>query len=142
EYACRAGSTTQFFWGDRAEEGQGYLNAADAAPRPGGEPWRYRFPFSDGFWRTAPVKSFRPNAWGLYDMAGNACEWCRDWYGEFSSDPATDPKGPRSGEYRVVRGGSWYVCPVSCRSAYRYRYSPAMAGDLNGFRVCRLGSGG
>ncbi|MDO4569286.1 MAG: SUMF1/EgtB/PvdO family nonheme iron enzyme [Planctomycetia bacterium] len=57
--------------------------------------------------RTTAVKSYSPNAWGLYDMHGNVWEWCSDWYGDYVESPTSDPKGPLGGSDRVNRGGSW-----------------------------------
>ena len=86
---------------------------------------------------TVAVGSFRPNGWGLYDMHGNVWEWCQDWGwgGSYPSGSVTDPLGPRSGDLRVYRGGSWSGTAVNCRSANRNRNEPTNRNNNNGFRV-------
>jgi len=124
EYACRAGSSTEFFWGDDTAGGQGYLNAADETPSPEGGTWNWKFPFKDGYYFPAPVGRFKPNPWGLHDMHGNVLEWCQNWYGDYPTGAVTDPQGAASGQYRVCRGGSWDSYPGLCRSASRYYGAP------------------
>ena len=135
EYAARAGSTTAYYWGNRidcsramyanAEEGPD--NCAEAVERRG-------LPENS----PAPVKSYAPNAWGLYDMSGNVWEWCRDWFGPYSAKAQIDPQGPDSGEMRVRRGGGWFSPKYSLRSANRAYGHPASRLSTTGFRVIRL----
>ena len=78
-----------------------------------------------------------PNAWGLYDMHGNVYEWVQDWYGDYPAGPVTDPTGPAKGEYRVLRGGSWFDLARHSRSAFRNYYFPDLRDYYIGFRVAR-----
>ncbi len=140
EYACRAGTDTAYHWGDRPEDGVGWCNVADQSAR--AEFSRVPspsllFPWSDGYTFTAPVGQFRPNAFGLHDMHGNVLEFCSDWYGQnyYQDSPATDPTGPKSGEFRVLRGGDWSSYPKGCRAAKRYRDKPSIRCSNLGFRV-------
>ena len=94
--------------------------------------------YKDGYAEAAPVGRFDANPYGLYDLSGNVCEWCRDWYGDnyYESSPASDPQGPDSGEYRVWRGGSWTIADTDAfRCAYRGNFKPGYRDFALGFRV-------
>jgi formylglycine-generating enzyme required for sulfatase activity len=94
--------------------------------------------------RTTPVGSYPPNAWGLFDLHGNVCEWCADRYGEeyYPQSPRQDPPGPPEGSLRVIRGGGWRSAGQYCRSAFRDTDVPSDWDDALGFRVALVLSGG
>jgi formylglycine-generating enzyme required for sulfatase activity len=119
EYACRAGSTTAYCYGD------------DEA-RLGDYAW---FAGNSGG-ATHPVALKKPNAWGLYDVHGTVWEWCQDWYGPYADGAVTDPRGPDAGDYRVLRGGSWRFDARHARSAFRTGIAPASG--LNGYAGLRV----
>jgi sulfatase modifying factor 1 len=126
EYACRAGTTTPFNTGATISTDQANFDGKFVYP--GGKPGKYR----QG---TTPVRTFPPNAWGLYDMHGNAYQWCSDWYGRYPSGAVTDPHGPEKGSDRVIRGGRYGSGPRYLRSAARYSYNPNNSSVVFGFRV-------
>ncbi|MCY2993137.1 MAG: formylglycine-generating enzyme family protein [Planctomycetota bacterium] len=124
EYACRAGSTSEFSFGDSEAELEKYA-------------W---YDKNSGN-TTHPVGAKQANAWGLYDMHGNVAEWCADGYGPFAAWQVIDPSGPGLATNRVLRGGSWYNYGRCCRSAYRFRAVLGGRNVLNGFRVAGVRSG-
>jgi formylglycine-generating enzyme required for sulfatase activity len=138
EYACRAGTTTQYWCGDDPEGLAQVANVADATVKAKLN-LKFTIRGNDGYTFTSPVGSFRPNPFGLYDMHGNAWQWCADWYDEryYGASPADDPKGPDFGVYHVLRGGSWDDRPYNPRSAERNWYTPDGRGSDAGFRVVR-----
>jgi formylglycine-generating enzyme required for sulfatase activity len=129
EYACRAGSTTAFANGGITKLECGYDPNLDAMG------WYC----ANSGKKTHPVARKNPNAWGLYDMQGNVWEWCQDLYGDYPTGQVTDPKGPSSGRYRVMRGGDWRLYTRHCRSAHRRAGTPGYSRRIGnvGFRLAR-----
>jgi len=123
EYACRAGTTTKYSFGDDRQKAGEYG-------------WFTNNTQKD--W-TQPVGQKKPNAWGLHDMHGNVAEWCADWYDRayYAKAPEADPKGPSTGTIRVLRGGTWNFWPNITRSADRLGSTPDDRYHFYGLRIAR-----
>jgi len=144
EYACRAGTTGRYFWGSDPADAGTWANVRDRELARWEQRWVEAgmlqpaaiFPSDDGYVLTAPVASFRPNAWGLYDMLGNVAELCADRYARFTSAAQVDAPGPAVGDDRVRRGGTAGQVPALVRCASRLRVDPTMSlDDGTGFRL-------
>jgi formylglycine-generating enzyme required for sulfatase activity len=136
EYACRAGTTSCWYTGEDRQELRRAGNLADAALK-AEFPNSAVMPWNDSFAFTAPVASFQPNPFGLFDMYGNAFEWCSDWYDPkyYERAPEEDPQGPSTGKARVIRGGAWSLTAEFCRSGdLSGSDAPGTRTVYNGFR--------
>lgn len=116
EYACRAGTTTTYYWGNS-------MNG------------NYAWYIDNAGGKAHPVGGKTANAWGLYDMSGNLLERCLDWHGALSY--GTDPKGAASGENRERRGGCWNNDAIICTSSFRNSNAPSVTNGVDGFRLVR-----
>ncbi len=122
EYACRANTTTTFYWGSSLDGAYCWLPSVSNQS-------------------TNPVGTKLPNGWGLYDMNGNVWEWCWDWYGSYSAGAAVDPTGTMHESFRILRGGSFNNFDMDLRSANREYQTPQYRENFVGFRVVRSASG-
>lgn len=136
EYACRAGSTTDFYWGKDFDP---YPATTADTTNFGVYAFWYgnsgAFAAGEAGYGTNPVASKTANTYKLYDMAGNVSEWVNDWYGEYDSTAVTDPTGPDSSDWHFNRGGNWGSYALYVRSACRTFGSVQYAYYCYGFRV-------
>jgi formylglycine-generating enzyme required for sulfatase activity len=119
EYAARAGTTGDYGGTGVLDQMGWYWNNSGSTPHPAGQK--------------------QANAWGLHDMHGNVWEWVQDWYdaGYYARSLGSDPPGPPTGQYRVLRGGSWFFNAIYARSANRNYDAPVDRGSSIGFRLAR-----
>lgn len=142
EYAAGNGSRhTQYAWGNGKPTPKKGGNVADQAAKKRFQGWTVPLPYNDGYATLAPIGSFAPNDFGLYDMTGNVWEWCWDWYDErayedFKNYPykRINPTGAKTGLYRVLRGGAWDLDPIYCRVPFRDYGNPIFRRNNIGFR--------
>jgi sulfatase modifying factor 1 len=120
EYAARAGTQTKYYWGNEMDSSFAWYD-------------------KNSNQRTHPIAQKRPNPFGLADMSGNVWEWCADWYEStyYQEKISDNPKGPDTGQYRVMRGGSWAFGGYSLRCACRNWGSPVASSSYVGFRCVR-----
>jgi formylglycine-generating enzyme required for sulfatase activity len=136
EYACRAGTTTSFFYG----EDPGYAELTkygwydDNSYTTNQPPGAYYLVWNR-YYTSHSVGQKLPNPWGLYDMCGNITQWCQDWFGPYPGGAVIDPQGPATGTERVLRNGSWLDDAHDLRSACRYSTEPDNVSGIYGFRV-------
>lgn len=121
EFACRAGTTTQYFYGDDMAQLKEYA-------------WHDR----NSLGKSHPVATLKPNPFGLYDMHGNVWEWCHDYHAGYFGNPATDPTGPQGGPKHVARGGSWLHPALLHRSPFRSNPATVHRDNNLGFRPIRI----
>ena len=123
EYACRAGTSTAYSWGDSITSSDANYN------------WDGAYDSGSDYQQTRDVGQYSPNAWGFYDMHGNVREWVADWYGDYAVGPLTDPSGVSSGSNRVIRGGAWWDTGIFLRSGDRFNENLEYINGGVGFRI-------
>ncbi len=128
EYACRAESVSAFCWGEQIDST--LVNFNGDSPYNNGPKSEFRE-------QIVTVKDLLCNDWGLHQMHGNVWEWSQDWFADYPVPSVVDPEGPNTGDYRVLRGGSWISNGRDCRSAYRIHCAPTERSRSTGFRLAR-----
>jgi formylglycine-generating enzyme len=139
EYACRAGTLTRFWCGNKVESLQRNFNVLDMSAKSRfdaafAKNWHFQS-WNDGYPFTSPIESIQANPLGLYDMGGNVWQWCTDKYGSYHNGLSVDPQSEDGGENRILRGGSWNNDPNGCRSACRTGFAPTCPSFTVGFRI-------
>jgi formylglycine-generating enzyme required for sulfatase activity len=139
EYAVRAGSETQYNWGNVVEFACQNANGFDRAGRKAHPQWDWQIECNDGYGEAAPVGRYAPNGWGLYDMLGNVWEWVADcWHADYTDAPSDGRAWVEDGcAKRVNRGGGWGNHPRSLRVSNRDGDPAGARSDGLGFRVAR-----
>ncbi|WP_430390343.1 SUMF1/EgtB/PvdO family nonheme iron enzyme [Dyella sp. 20L07] len=140
EYALRGGTTSRYWWGDGVPTAKVENLTGSSDRSPSGRRWSNAFAgYRDGYWGPAPVMSFAPNPFGLYDIDGNVSEWVQDcWHDSYLRAPRDGSAWVNPGcGVRVVRGGSWGSSPDQVRSAYRQGADASVRSGRVGFRVLR-----
>jgi formylglycine-generating enzyme required for sulfatase activity len=134
EYAARAGTTTEYYWGNSMDDRYAWHEGNSGT---NSKVDRYGWSSGKAGPKPAPVGEKLPNAWGLYDMAGNVWEWTGDWYGKmyYGNSPERNPQGPVDGKFRVLRGGAWDLKPVELRSTSRSWTLPRVGYSDTGYGV-------
>ena len=138
EYASRGGTTGRNYWGNGKDDACGYANVHDLSSKRAFSAFTWENHNCDDRNKVAaPSGSYKPNAFGLYDMMGNVWEWCSDWYdgGYYGKSSRDNPQGPTTGSSRVFRGGSWRDDPVDVRASGRGDDAPGGRDDALGFRL-------
>ena len=132
EYACRAGTSTAFFWGNSLNGDRANCDGVN---------YPYQMEAGVNMGRPANVGSYPKNPWGFYDMNGNVEEWCADIFGTYSDDPVVDPTGAAEGKDRALRGGGWRGRAKYCRSGNRFNFDPNKRFAANGCRLALIPDG-
>jgi len=133
EWSARASTNSRRYFGDEDDKLVSYANFSDKRDPESVD--EERSELDDGHAVAAPVATYAPNAWGLYDMLGNVYEWVQDYYGPYPSEPQRDPVGPATGDERVLRGASWVSDAVDLRAAFRNWSTPDDRFEVYGFRL-------
>jgi formylglycine-generating enzyme required for sulfatase activity len=140
EYAARQGDKRLYYsWGNVKPMRRNGGNIADESIRAEKRNWKIWKGYFDGFVYTSPVGKFNPNSFGLYDMTGNVCEWCADWYQAdyYKNSPGKNPKGPDKGTHKVLRGGSWNLGPRQVLTTKRFYLRRDVELNYVGFRCAK-----